>query len=103
MTEIINTTKNEPKGNWKEVGVVMGVVVVKHDDLTTASVVVLEQHAQKIRDARQAALSKMNARALELKAHAVVGVRFDNSTVNSTHAIAHTVEYTAYGTAVKFI
>ena len=54
-----------------------------------------------IRAARKAALDDMNAQAKELGANAVIGIRFDNSLVSSTQNINHTVEYTAYGTAVK--
>ena len=54
-----------------------------------------------IRAARNAALDDMNAQAAKLGADAVIGIRFDSSPVSSTHVINHTVEYTAYGTAVK--
>ena len=54
-----------------------------------------------IRAARKAALDDMNAQAAELGADAVIGIRFDNSLVSATQNINHTVEYTAYGTAVK--
>ena len=54
-----------------------------------------------IRAARKAALDDMNAQAAEIGAVAVIGVRFDSSLVSSTQNINHTVEYTAYGTALK--
>ena len=54
-----------------------------------------------IRAARNAALDDMNAQAAAIGADAVIGIRFDNSLVSATQNINHTVEYTAYGTAVK--
>ena len=54
-----------------------------------------------IRAARKAALDDMNAQAAAIGADAVIGIRFDNSLVSATQNINHTVEYTAYGTAVK--
>ena len=101
MAAIINTTANAAMGNWQSLGVVMGIAVVKYDDLTIADDSIVERHGQRTRAAREAALERMNARAAQMGADAVVGIRFDNSVVNSTHAIRHVVEYTAYGTAVK--
>ena len=101
MAAIINTTANMAMGDWQSLGVVMGIAVVKYDDLTIADDSIVERHGQRTRAAREAALERMNARAAQMGADAVVGIRFDNSVVNSTHAIRHVVEYTAYGTAVK--
>ena len=101
MAAIINTTANAAMGNWQNLGVVMGVAVARYDDLTIAEDSVVERHGQRTRAAREAALERMNERAAQIGADAVVGIRFDNAIVNSTHAIRHVVEYTAYGTALK--
>ena len=76
-------------------GVVVGIAVCERDFSSHPATL------DNIRAARKAALDDMNAQAKELDAHAVIGIRFDNSLVSSTQNINHTVEYTAYGTAVK--
>ena len=76
-------------------GVVVGTAICKR------SVSYHPATLDNIRAARKSALDDMNAQAEELCADAVIGIRFDNSLVSSTQNIDHTVEYTAYGTAVK--
>ena len=78
---------------------VMGVVV--GTAICEPSRIHLPATIEDIRAARNAALDDMNAQAKKLGANAVIGIRFDNSLVSSTQNIDHTVEYTAYGTAVK--
>ena len=101
MAAISNMTTDAVQGNLQNLGIVMGMAVAKYDDLTLANGMPLERHVQRTREARESALERMNARAAQAGADAVVGIRFDNSVVNSTHSITHIVEYTAYGTAVK--
>ena len=76
-------------------GVVVGTAICKR------SVSYHPATLDNIRAARKSALDDMNAQAAAIGANAVIGIRFDNSLVSSTQNIDHTVEYTAYGTAVK--
>ena len=97
MAEIINATANEAAGDWQNLGVVMGAAVAQYDDLSLARHEIVEQrHGQKTRAARESALERMNARAVQMGADAVVGIRFDSVVI-----VHGEVEYTAYGTAVK--
>ena len=76
-------------------GVVVGTAICERDFSSHPATL------DNIRAARNAALDDMNAQAKKLGANAVIGIRFDNSLVSATQNINHTVEYTAYGTAVK--
>ena len=98
MAKIINaTTANAATDNWQSIGVVMAAAVARYDDLSLASHGIVEQrHGQKTRAARESALERMNARAAQMGADAVVGIRFDSVVI-----VHGEVEYTAYGTAVK--
>ena len=76
-------------------GVVVGIAVCERNQTAIPATI------EDIRAARKAALDDMNAQAAKIGANAVIGIRFDNSLVSSTHNINHTLEYTAYGTAIK--
>lgn len=95
--EIINATRDfVPRCDVVRVnGIAIGTVVVKHYNAT------VDAYAQEVVEARTLALKRMNKHAAETGANGVVGIRFDSSIINSTHNIDHTVEYTAYGTAVR--
>ena len=95
MPTLINTTIDEPRGNWRTLGVVMGVAVTEYQYAVSGAD---NDHIERTRAARESALERMNVRAAQKGADAVVGIRFDSSVVNSTHSM---VEYTAYGTAIK--
>ena len=76
-------------------GVVVGTAICERSRIHLPATI------DDIRAARNAALDDMNAQAAAIGADAVIGIRFDNSLVSATQNINHTVEYTAYGTAVK--
>ena len=99
MAAIINTTANAAMGNWQSLGVVMGVAMVEY--WYTGAQDADDVHAERTRLARESALERMNARAAQMGANAVVGIRFDSAIVNTQYDSGHTIEYTAYGTAVK--
>ena len=98
MAEIINTTTSDAATDaWQSLGVVMAAALARYDDLSLARDTLVEQrHGQKTRAARESALERMNARAAQMGADAVVGIRFDSVVI-----VHGEVEYTAYGTAVK--
>lgn len=95
MAEITNITTDTATGNWRILGVVMGVSVTEYQYAVGGAD---NDHIERTRAARESALERMNVRAAQKGADAVVGIRFDSSVVNSTHSM---VEYTAYGTAIK--
>ncbi len=105
MAAISNATIDAPGDNWRVLGVVMGVAVVDWEEVKTSSAMVVA--------AREFALDCMNENAKRKGADAVVGIRFDSVIMHSqsgglsggifeSSATDHTIEYTAYGTAVKF-
>ena len=103
MSEIFNATTNNAMGNWQNLGVVIGIAAVRHDDLSLARDLNLEQHGQRVRAARESALERMNAQAAQKGASVVVGIRFDSVVSKSSHSYGQEqiIEYTAYGTALK--
>ena len=90
----INSTVNftEDSVVREVLGVVVGIAVCERNQTAIPATI------KDIRAARKAALDDMNAQAAKIGANAVIGIRFDNSLVSSTHNINHTLEYTAYGT-----
>jgi len=58
----------------------------------------LKGYTEMLNESRNIAISRMVKQAEELKADAIIGVRFNSSTITSGAA-----EYLVYGTAVKYI
>lgn len=101
---IISTTDNIPKRDVKEIlGVVRGNTVrsknIGRDILAGLKTIVggeIKSYTEMVTQARDEAMNRMINQAIELKADAVINVRFMTSAVMQGAS-----EMLAYGTAVK--
>ncbi len=99
---IITTT--EPNGEFEILGIVTGNTVrsknIGKDILAALKSIVggeLEEYTSMLADAREESMNRMINKAKELKADAVVSVRF-----TTAQTIKGAAELLAYGTAIKY-